>query len=154
MDSKTYIGTKIIDAELITKNQYESWKGVPQSSEDALGYKVTDEDGSISWLPKVIFEKSFRSCEGMSFGMAVENLRRGYKVGREGWNGKNMYLELQTPDENSKMSLPYIFMKTVQNDLVPWLASQTDMLSDDWFVYAPDPVNPADIGNTETGPTE
>lgn len=68
----------------------------------------------------------------MNFGQAVESLKNGKSVAREGWNGKNMNLSLQTPDENSKMTLPYIYMKTVTGDLVPWLASQTDMLSSDW----------------------
>lgn len=68
----------------------------------------------------------------MDIGKAIELLRSGIKVAREGWNGKNMYLELQVPDTHSKMTLPYIYMRTVQGDLVPWLASQTDILADDW----------------------
>jgi len=68
------------------------------------------------------------------FGDALIALKQGNKVSREGWNGKDQHLELQTPDEHSKMTLPYIFIKTVQGDLVPWLASQTDMLAVDWFV--------------------
>lgn len=67
-------------------------------------------------------------------GEAVKNLWDGKKVTRKGWNGKDMYLELQRPDENSKMTLPYIYMKTVQGDLVPWLASQTDLLAGDWQI--------------------
>ena len=66
------------------------------------------------------------------FGKAIEELKAGFRVSRSGWNGKNMYLELQRPDAHSKMTLPYIYMKTVQGDLVPWLASQTDILSNDW----------------------
>lgn len=68
----------------------------------------------------------------MNFGQALERLKRGGRVWRTGWNGKGMYLELQIPDANSKMTLPYIYMKTVQDDLVPWLASQTDILATDW----------------------
>jgi hypothetical protein len=67
-----------------------------------------------------------------NFGWALEMLRDGRRVCREGWNGRGMYLELQVPDEHSKMTLPYIFMQTVQGNLVPWLASQTDLLSEDW----------------------
>lgn len=66
------------------------------------------------------------------FGWALGVLREGGMVCRAGWNGKGMWLQLQRPDEHSKMTLPYIFMKTVQGDLVPWLASQTDMLAEDW----------------------
>ena len=65
-------------------------------------------------------------------GGMVQELRKGHRMRRRGWNGKGMYLELQVPDENSKMTLPYIYMRTVQGDLVPWLCSQTDMLAEDW----------------------
>lgn len=71
----------------------------------------------------------------MDFSCALEAMKvDGHRVYREGWNGKGMYIELQRPDENSKMTLPYIYMRTVQGDFVPWLASQTDILSDDWKV--------------------
>lgn len=69
-----------------------------------------------------------------NFGWAIDQLKSGLKVSREGWNGKGMYLELQIPDENSKMTLPYIYMKTACNNKVPWLASQTDILSEDWDI--------------------
>lgn len=67
-------------------------------------------------------------------GEAVKNLRDGKRVSRAGWNGKGMYLELQVPDANSKMSLPYVYMKTADNHLVPWLCSQTDLLASDWGI--------------------
>lgn len=70
----------------------------------------------------------------MDFGEAIRQLKAGLRVAREGWNGKNMWLALQVPDAHSKMSLPYIYMSTVNGDLVPWLASQSDMLSSDWVV--------------------
>lgn len=67
------------------------------------------------------------------FGDALQEMREGhFKVRRKGWNGKGMWLAIQKPDANSKMSLPYIYMSTVTGDLVPWLASQTDLLADDW----------------------
>lgn len=72
----------------------------------------------------------------MTFGIALEFLKAGGRVARGGWNGKDMWLGLQRPDEHSKMTLPYIFMSTVQGDLVPWLASQTDMLAEDWVEVA------------------
>lgn len=70
-----------------------------------------------------------------SFSWALKQLRSGLKVQRKGWNGKGMYIELQIPNKNSKMTLPYIFMKTVDNNFVPWLASQTDILADDWDLF-------------------
>ena len=72
---------------------------------------------------------------GKNFGEAISELKKGNKVTRKGWNGKNMWLELQVPDAHSKMTLPYIYMKTADNNKVPWLASQTDMLSEDWEIY-------------------
>ena len=79
----------------------------------------------------------------MSFGKAIEALKAGNRVARKGWNGKGIYLELQKPDEHSKMSLPYIYIVTnslvsenpdAPRGVVPWLASQTDMLCEDWVI--------------------
>jgi hypothetical protein len=70
----------------------------------------------------------------IGFEDALTYLKVGQRVSREGWNGKGMWLALQTPDSGSKMTLPYIFMSTAQGDLVPWLASQTDLLAEDWSV--------------------
>jgi len=67
-----------------------------------------------------------------NFGWALNKLKEGFAVYREGWNGPGQYLALQVPDDNSKMTLPYIYISTAQGDLVPWLASQTDMLAMDW----------------------
>lgn len=72
----------------------------------------------------------------MTFGEAISALKEGKRVSRTGWNGKGMWLELQVPDAHSKMTLPYIYMKTAQDDLVPWLASQTDVLAEDWGIVA------------------
>jgi len=77
------------------------------------------------------------------FGYALDALRSGQRVARKGWNGKGIFIEMQIPDENSKMTSPYIFIDTsgLQTDnlhapksRVPWLASQTDMLAEDWEV--------------------
>jgi hypothetical protein len=65
-------------------------------------------------------------------GWAVKELENGERVARAGWNGKGMWLELQVPDDKSKMTLPYVYMSTAQGDLVPWLCSQTDLLATDW----------------------
>lgn len=79
----------------------------------------------------------------MDFGWALRQLKEGKKVCRVGWNGKGIYIELQRPDEHSKMTQPYIYIVTtgLQSDnpnaprgVVPWLASQTDMLAEDWMI--------------------
>lgn len=68
----------------------------------------------------------------MDFGQALTALKTGSKATREGWNGKGMHIELQVPDEHSKMRRPYLFMSPVDGDLVPWVASQSDLLAEDW----------------------
>lgn len=76
----------------------------------------------------------------MDFGAALQELKRKNKVTRSGWNGVGMWLELQVPDVNSKMTLPYIYLNYPPGHVyptgarVPWLASQTDLLSDDWSI--------------------
>lgn len=67
-----------------------------------------------------------------NFGYALESLKEGHAVRRSGWNASQQYIKLQVPDENSKMTLPYIYISTVQGQNVPWLASQTDLLAEDW----------------------
>ena len=74
------------------------------------------------------------NTETFGFGVALEGLREGMKVARQGWNGKGMFIKLQNPDENSKMRLPYIYMSTAGGELVPWIASQTDLLREDWVI--------------------
>jgi hypothetical protein len=74
-----------------------------------------------------------------TFGGALSALQAGHKVARKGWNARHT-LGLQVPDENSANTLPYIFMVVgadaadMGSKRVPWVASQTDLLADDWFV--------------------
>lgn len=74
--------------------------------------------------------------ETVAFGPALHELKCGRRIARDGWNGKDMWIELQYPGPDSKMTLPYIYMRTAQGDLVPWLASQTDLLAIDWRIVA------------------
>ncbi len=73
----------------------------------------------------------------MDFGTALSSLRRGEYVTRKGWNGPGMWVHLQKPDEGSKMTLEYLYMRTVQGDLVPWLISMSDLLAEDWVIVLP-----------------
>ena len=71
----------------------------------------------------------------MDFGDVIKAMKESkdpIRFARRGWNGKNMYIVLQRPTRTSKMTLPYIYMMTADRQLVPWLASQSDMLADDW----------------------
>ena len=77
--------------------------------------------------------------ESRGIGWAVKQLFTGGRVRRDGWNGKGMWLLLQVPDENSKMTEPYVYMEYPKGHAsypngcsVPWLASQADLLAIDW----------------------
>ena len=68
-----------------------------------------------------------------SFGWALELVKKGYRIQRRGWNGKGMFVYLYTPDGNLE---PYLMMHNAQGREQPgWLASQPDMLCDDWEEY-------------------
>lgn len=68
----------------------------------------------------------------MTFEEALPGVKQGKKASRDNWNGKGMWIALQSPDENSKMRRPYLYMSPIDGELVPWVASQTDILADDW----------------------
>jgi hypothetical protein len=81
----------------------------------------------------------------MNFGQALEKAKAGQRISRDGWNGKGMYVRLVRPysdpayriteSEHADGTLArYLGMKTADNKFVPWLASQTDILADDWGV--------------------
>lgn len=107
-------------------------KGEQYAYEDAFS-KIWALEGYL--LKQRLHELGVLTGEtNVAFGTAITALKLGAKVSRAGWNGKGMYLELQTPDAHSKMSLPYIYMKTADNNFVPWLASQTDVLASDWTI--------------------
>lgn len=77
-----------------------------------------------------------------NFGEAIKYLKRGFKVARQGWNGKDQFLVYIDPYNNDQFKLieaaplgtfyGYVAIKTNYNAIVPWLASQTDMLAEDW----------------------
>lgn len=70
----------------------------------------------------------------VDFGHALQLLKHGHRVTRQGWNGKGMWLGLHRPTPSERMTQPFIFMRTAQGDFAPWLASQADMLGEDWEV--------------------
>jgi hypothetical protein len=70
----------------------------------------------------------------MDIGQAVERLRANQRVVRAGWNGKGMWLAMMFPSKYSDATLPYVIMKTADDQFVPWLCSQTDLLATDWEV--------------------
>lgn len=135
-----------VDGFVAADGAGNEWYMTPEFSErhnpEQGGYIVQYEDGYMSYSPRLAFENGYTlndplrdgvaSLVNLSYGSVIVGLKLGNKYARKGWNGKDMYIRLQVPDVHSKMSLPYIYMRTAQGDLVPWLCSQTDGLATDW----------------------
>ena len=126
-----YIGAKIINAKPMTRGEYNElrgWKTLPNENPAQEGYLVEHTDGFetnhpdfkgyISWRQKSVFERMYRPAQGITFGAAIEAMKMGKRVARACWSDKRMHLRL------------------VSGTIVPngWLASQTDMLSEDWYI--------------------
>lgn len=117
---------------------------------------TTQYAGYVSWSPKVQADSAYRPTDGIPFGLAIEALKLGKRVARAGWNGKGMWLALscngtrevaavnfwappnrEYAEANGGKAtvLPSITMKTATGEiLMGWLASQTDILADDWQI--------------------
>lgn len=169
MKMKQYIGSKIVNMAPMTRQEYNNFRGwtLPDDENGAdEGYLVEYLDGGkpntpqfagyVSWSPKEQAEGAYRLTVGLSFGLALEALKKGKRVARAGWNGKGMWLALscdgtrEVPAANfwampnrefaeanggKATVLPSITMKTATGEiLMGWLASQTDMLADDWQI--------------------
>ena len=138
----------------LTKKCSEEWTKdeaeiLKQPFDVKAGYAVRYADGYESWSPKDVFNEAYRPTDCMNFGLAIEAAKKGAKITRRGWNGKGMFLyyvpEGRYPArtdaaksiaaEDGKVDYgAYIAIKTAQGNVVPWLASQTDILADDWEV--------------------
>ncbi len=147
---ETYIGTKIIEAAPAVKKGgkvYDLTWPIPRSMEpEEPGYRVRYPDGYESWSPKDVFEEAYRPTDAMSFGLAIEAAKKGKRIARKGWNGKGQYVELATAisyaspngavvnaehDAIGNQALAFVGTSGVQ---MGWLASQADMLADDWEI--------------------
>lgn len=158
-EMKQYIGTKIVEAEPAHRFWMPDGEKVvvpysedrPQKLADAVacenGYKVVYQpDGYESRSPKGVFEAAYQRTDGMNFGLAIEAAKMGKKISRAGWNGKGQYVELghdfsySTTDDTRDCAIhqdigskALVFAGT-RGRQVGWLASQADMLADDWYI--------------------
>lgn len=170
--TEMYYGTKVILAKPMSRQAYNDYRGwvLPADENGADdGYLVEYVDGGapnhprhygyISWSPAEVFRRAYQPSGKMSFGHAIEAMKRGAKVARAGWNGKGMWIALTPgssfPAEFAKEGhagkhraaemeplaghcielLPHIDMRAADGSMVVgWLASQTDMLATDWAV--------------------
>lgn len=164
---KTHICTKLIHAVPAKMVNGVHWpEGLPlpepaetqQASENCCStcevhiqegymYTTSEDDRYPQFMRKDEFEKMCRSTEAMTFGDALEALKKGARVARKGWNGKGMYVLLGRDNEfttdanlsafdNQDVEVGYMLvMKTAQDTFQPgWLASQADMLAEDWYI--------------------
>jgi hypothetical protein len=174
MKGKLHIGTKLILALAMTRQEYNDYRGweLPEDEKHLAnenGFLVEyldggkanhpDHEGYISWSPEDVFNNAYKASGEMSFGMAIEAAKRGHKIARKGWNGKNMFVVYMEPlylppynttDTNRKVNdrtakwigedkpldcQAYFAMYNAQEQWIPgWLASQSDMLADDWVI--------------------
>ena len=161
-----FIGTKSVLATPMTRleyNQYRGWDVPSDENPSDDGYLVEYLDGGqanheahagyISWSPKQVFSNAYRPNGSFNFGDALMALKQGKKVARSGWNGKGMWLILtqgrivENLEPNSFYEkcgfeapvtiCSHIDMKAADGSMVVgWLASQTDVLADDWVIIS------------------
>ena len=154
---KEYLGVKRVRAKVMTLGEYNSSirrNTLTAENPEKEGYLVVYPDGYESWCPAYQFEIANREITGMPFGHAIEAAKKGRKIARAGWNGKGIFVLLiidgcgfkqtNSVNEDSEVKMQnYLAIDTtgLQTDnpnapksVIPWLASQTDMLADDWCI--------------------
>lgn len=120
---KRYIGTKIIEAEPMSRAHGDK-------SED--GYKVRYPDGYESWSPKDVFEEAYRKASGVNFGLALEAMKKGKGARLPKWS-EDVVIRAQFPDEHSKMTAPYLYVES-RFGRVPWKETMIELFSDEWEI--------------------
>ena len=123
----TYIGVKIIKAVPCACKE-----DIHNSKKFDPGYEVEYEDGYKSWSPKDVFEKAYRRTKGMPFGLALEAMKKGKSVRLPQWQ-EDIKIKAQFPDENSKMTAPYLYVES-RFGMVPWKETMIELFSDDWEI--------------------
>ena len=149
---KAFIGTKRLKAKPMNRLEYNKYRGweLPKDENGAdEGMLLEEPSGYITWSPLDVFNRTYTSIKGMTFGEAIQAMKEGQKVYRVGWNGKGMFLFL-VPGSTFKVNRPpllgiypegteityqpHIDMKTADGRIVPWFASQSDLLDTDWEI--------------------
>jgi hypothetical protein len=157
---KRYIGTKLVNMAPMTRQEYNDFRGwtLPYDENGTdEGYLVEYLDGGkpntphyagyVSWAPKAQADDAYRPTDGMSFGLAIEALKKGKRVARTGWNGQGQFVYLVPPASYSVQTgaakahfgegslVPYnayLAIKTVNETVSTWAPSVSDCLADDW----------------------
>ena len=139
-----FIGVKQINAKPMTWAEYNDFRGwklpADENGEDA-GFLVEYLDGGkantpgyagyVSWSPADVFERAYRPCAAMTFGLAVEASEKGIPVRRDGWNGKGLQVVLRG---NGASEVKSFYIVYPNGDWFPWHPSPTDILAEDWQI--------------------
>ncbi len=153
-----YIGVKFIEAKPMTSTEASMYLGrhIPDSEREREGYLVVYENGYRSWSPKLTFEGAYRPIDGLlTFGLALEAVKKGYKIARKGWNDKGMFVEYQKGypqgiPSNAQTAKarginegdlfrcePYLQIKITNSSYsiwAMWTPTINDCLAEDWYI--------------------
>lgn len=144
---------KQVKAEPMTSEEFnEKVRPFVYSGACKEGYKVTYADGYESWSPKKQFDEAYRATDGLTFGLAVEAAKQGFKIARNGWNGKGMFVVYQKgypqgiPCNKQTAEAwgmnegalfvcnPYLQIKCANGSHSMWVPSINDVLAEDWYI--------------------
>lgn len=146
---KKFIGTKVIEAKPMTRGEYNKYRGwtIPEDENPTdEGYLVAHPDGHESWSPKGDFEEAYHEYSNLTLGLAIEAMKRGKRVARKGWNGEKQYIQLATgiSYKSATGEIVNCEHEAIGNEAIAfvgtsgvqmgWLASQADMLAEDWVI--------------------
>ena len=160
-----YIGTKTILAAPMTRgeyNKYRNWIVPENENPDDKGYLVEyvdagdknhpNHDNYISWSPKKTFDASYRPVTGLTFGAALEAMKKGFKISRSGWNKKGMFVVYQKgyphgipcnaqtaqafglQEGDLFRCRPYMQLRCADGSHQMWQPTVSDCLEEDWFL--------------------
>lgn len=160
-----FIGVKEIKAKAMTLgeyNRYRGWEIPPEKDPTTAGYLVEyldggghnhpDHKGYISWSPADVFDRAYRPVSGMTFGLAIEAMKKGHKVARAGWNGPGQFVVYQKGypdgipcnkqtaeafgmDEGELFKVrPYLQIRCTDGSHQMWFPSVSDCLAEDWWI--------------------
>ena len=149
-----YIGVKLIEAKPMTSTEASMYldRQIPNSVKGREGYLVVYEDGYRSWSPKLTFERDYRPIDGLTFGLAIEAVKKGYRIARKGWNERGMFVVYQKAYPqgipcNKQTAVawglnegdlfrcePYLQIKMTNGSHSMWTPSINDCLAEDWYI--------------------
>lgn len=114
--------------------------------EEGYMFTISPDDKYPQYMSADEFGKFCRSTENMTFGDALEVMKQGGRAARRGWNGKGQFVELASCVSyvNRDQMIVNVDHKNIGNKALAfvgtsgvqlgWLASQADMLADDWYI--------------------